>query len=180
MQAVQPQTGFRWRSVILPGGIPARKLVNRDIQGVNWPATSTGQVARVLAGMGLCLENSLYHPQLPELAALARAVPDLTIILNHIGGPGASRLVRPSGRRSTARMAAGHCGRGGLSNVIIKLGGVGQRRFGFDWHARAKPIGSERAAAALSPLDAVLYRAVRPRPAACSKAISPVDKVSYS
>ena len=27
-----------------------------------------------------------YHPQLEELAAFARAVPDLTIVLNHIGG----------------------------------------------------------------------------------------------
>src|SRR3972149_3339715 len=42
--------------------------------------------ARVLAGMGLSLEGWLYFPQLPELAAFAKAVPDLTIILNHIGG----------------------------------------------------------------------------------------------
>ena len=28
----------------------------------------------------------MYFPQLPELADFARAVPDLTIILNHIGG----------------------------------------------------------------------------------------------
>src|SRR5262249_22936415 len=42
--------------------------------------------ARVLAKMGLSLEGWLYFPQLPELAAFAKAVPDLTIILNHIGG----------------------------------------------------------------------------------------------
>ena len=36
--------------------------------------------------MGLSLEGWLYFPQLPELADFARAVPDLTIILNHIGG----------------------------------------------------------------------------------------------
>src|ERR1700693_1090667 len=42
--------------------------------------------ARVLARMGLSLEAWLYFPQLPELAAFAKAVPDLSIILNHIGG----------------------------------------------------------------------------------------------
>ena len=36
--------------------------------------------------MGLTLEAWLYFPQLPELAAFSKAVPDLTIILNHIGG----------------------------------------------------------------------------------------------
>ena len=42
--------------------------------------------ARVLAGMGLSFEAWLNHPQLPELADFARAVPDLTIVVNHIGG----------------------------------------------------------------------------------------------
>ena len=42
-----------------------------------------------LAKMGLALDNSLYHTQLDELAELARAVPELTIALSHIG-----RLVR--------------------------------------------------------------------------------------
>ena len=41
----------------------------------------------VLGDMGLSFEAWLYHPQLPELADLARAVPGVKIILNHIGGP---------------------------------------------------------------------------------------------
>jgi L-fuconolactonase len=35
---------------------------------------------------GLSFEAWLYHPQLPEVPALARAVPDLPIVLNHVGG----------------------------------------------------------------------------------------------
>ena len=42
--------------------------------------------ARVLARRGLSFEGWLYFTQLPELAEFARAVPDLTIILNHVGG----------------------------------------------------------------------------------------------
>jgi glutathione S-transferase len=36
--------------------------------------------------MGLSLDTGVCFPQLPELAAFAKAVPDLTIILNHLGG----------------------------------------------------------------------------------------------
>ena len=42
--------------------------------------------ARVLADMGLTLEGWMYFPQMKEFAEFARAVPNLTIILNHIGG----------------------------------------------------------------------------------------------
>ena len=35
---------------------------------------------------GLTYESSLYHPQLPELAALARALPEQPILANHCGG----------------------------------------------------------------------------------------------
>ena len=75
--------------------------------------------------MGLVLENSLYHPQLSELAEFARAVPDLTIVLNHIGGlvrvgPYANRddEVLPAWRQGVAEVAQ-------CPNVVIKLGGVG-------------------------------------------------------
>ena len=164
LEAMQAASPDRFRGIRHSvGWDPSPELVNRDIQGV----LSSDQYragARVLAGMGLCLENSLYHPQLAELAAFARAVPDLTIILNHIGGlvrigPYANRDddVLPAWRRGIAAVAA-------CPNVIIKLGGVGQRRFGFDWHARAQAHRLGRAGRGAVPLDAVLYRAVRPRP----------------
>src|SRR5262250_3319748 len=135
--------------------------------------------ARVLARMGLTLEAWLYFPQLPELAAFARAVPDLTIILNHIGGlvrigPYANRddEVLPAWRRGIAAVAA-------CPNVIIKLGGVGQRRFGFDWAQRAKPIGSAELAETLYPL--MRYCIEQFGPDRCMfESNFPVDKVSYS
>ena len=42
--------------------------------------------ARVLADMGMTLEGWMFFPQMHELAQFAKAVPNLTIILNHIGG----------------------------------------------------------------------------------------------
>ena len=86
LEAMQAASPARFRGVRHSvGWDPSPELVNRDIQGV-LASDQYRAGARVLAGMGLCLENSLYHPQLAELAAFARAVPNLTIILNHIGG----------------------------------------------------------------------------------------------
>jgi predicted TIM-barrel fold metal-dependent hydrolase len=153
-------------------------LTQRDIQGLM--ATSQYRAgARVLATMGLTLDNSLYHTQLEELAALARAVPDLTIVLNHIGGlvrvgPYANRdhEVLADWRRGIAAVAA-------CPNVVLKLGGVGQKRFGFDWHTRAKPIGSEALAQTLAPL--MHYCIEKFGPDRCMfESNFPVDKVSYA
>jgi predicted TIM-barrel fold metal-dependent hydrolase len=179
LEAMQAASPARFRGIRHSvGWDPSPELVNRDIPGV----LSSDQYragARVLAAMGLCLENSLYHPQLAELAAFARALPDLTIIVNHIGG-----LVRigsyadrdddvlPDWRRGIAAVAA-------CPNVIMKLGGVGQHRFGFDWHARATPIGSEELAVALAPL--MHYCIEQFGPDRCMfESNFPVDKISYS
>ena len=40
-----------------------------------------------LGRAGLSFDAWLYHPQIPELAALARAQPDVPIVLDHLGGP---------------------------------------------------------------------------------------------
>ena len=108
--------------------------------------------AHVLARMGLSLVAWLYFPQLTELADFARAAPDLTIILNHIGGllrvgPYANRddEVLATWRKGIAAAAEG-------PNIHVKLGGIGQPRTGFDWHARAQPIGSEELAESMAPL----------------------------
>jgi L-fuconolactonase len=40
-----------------------------------------------LGQLGLSFDAWVYHPQLPELAELAGAFPETTIILNHVGTP---------------------------------------------------------------------------------------------
>ena len=88
--------------------------------------------ARVLARMGMTLEGWLYHPQLPELAAFARAVPELTIVLNHVGGllrtgpyADGSEDVMANWKKGIAAVAA-------CPNVVMKLGGLGMTR-AVDW-----------------------------------------------
>jgi predicted TIM-barrel fold metal-dependent hydrolase len=135
--------------------------------------------ARVLARMGFSLEGWLYFPQLPELADFARAVPDLPIILNHIGGllrvgPYANRddEVLATWRKGIAAAAA-------CPNVIIKLGGIGMPRTGFDWHTRTTPIGSEELAASMAPFINYCIEQFGPDRSMLESNF-PVDKVSYS
>jgi len=142
-------------------------------------STQFREGARVLARMGLSLEGWLYFPQLPELADFAKAVPDLPIILNHIGGllrvgPYANRdnEVLTTWRRGIAAVAQ-------CPNVTIKLGGIGMPRTGFDWHVRNRPIGSEELAASMAPF--MTYCIEQFGPDRCMfESNFPVDKVSYS
>ncbi len=179
LEAMVAASPGRFRGVRHSTGWDASpELVQRDIRG----ALSTEGYragARVMADMGLVLENSLYHPQLPELAEFARAVPDLTIVLNHIGGlvrvgPYANRddEVLPAWRQGVAEVAQ-------CPNVVIKLGGVGQVRYGYNWDGRETPIGSEELAGTLGPL--MNYCIEQFGPDRCMfESNFPVDKPSYS
>lgn len=101
--------------------------------------------ARALAAMGLSFEAWQYHPQLGDVAALAAAVPELTIVVNHLGGP--LGVGRYAGQEAAvdAELRAGLTEVAGHPNVSLKLGGIGMPRFG----AEANPDGSSVTSARL-------------------------------
>ena len=135
--------------------------------------------ARVLARMGLSLEGWLYFPQLPELADFAKAVPDLTIILNHIGG---LLRVGPYANNDDEVLAAWRNGIAAVAecpNVVVKLGGIGMPRTGFDWHDRAEPASSEELAESMAPFMHYCIEQFGPE-RSMFESNFPVDKVSYS
>ena len=154
------------------------ELANRDIKG----ALGTNGYragAKVLSDIGLILENSLYFHQASELADFAHALPDLPIVLNHIGGlvrvgPYANRddEVLPAWRKGIEEMAK-------CPNIVLKLGGVGQTRFAYGWELREKPIGSEELAESLSPLMEHCIQQFGPD-RCMFESNYPVDKISYS
>lgn len=85
---------------------------------------------RELAKRGMSFDAWLYQPQIPELAELARAVPECTMVLDHLGGPLA--VGRRSGQRDEVLAEwrprideIAQC-----ENVVIKLGGIGMKVFG--------------------------------------------------
>jgi predicted TIM-barrel fold metal-dependent hydrolase len=101
-----------------------------------------------LAPLGLSFESWQYHPQLADAIDLARAFPDTTIILNHVGGV---LGVGPYAGHRAEILAAWKNDIGELArcpNVVCKLGGVGMISFGFDFHERHLPPSSEDLAAA--------------------------------
>jgi predicted TIM-barrel fold metal-dependent hydrolase len=92
-----------------------------------------------VAKRGLSFETWAYFHQLPELASFADAHPDLTIILDHLGGPGAT------GRYAHARDEVLRTWRTGMMalsrrpNVFVKLGAIGMRAFSGE-ELFAKPV----------------------------------------
>ncbi|HIA16737.1 MAG TPA: amidohydrolase [Dehalococcoidia bacterium] len=135
--------------------------------------------ARVLARMGMSLEAWMYFPQLPELADFAKAVPNLPIILNHIGG---LLRVGPYANRDDEVLATWREGLAAVAecpNVNVKLGGVGMPRTGMDWHDRDTPIGSEELAESMAPFMNYCIEQFGPD-RSMFESNFPVDKVGYS
>ena len=157
---------------------PHPEIENREKEGVLTTADYRAG-AQVLALMGLSLDVGVCFPQLPELAAFAEAVPDITTILSHLGGltrvgPYANRddEVLPAWRGGIAEVAK-------CPNVNIKLGGIGMPRLGFDWHTRARPIGSEELATSMAPIMSYCIEQFGPN-RCMFESNFPVDKVSFS
>jgi len=104
-----------------------------------------------LAPLNLSFDAWLFHPQIGELVDLARAFPDTKIVLDHCGGPvglgrfaGRREETFPSWKASIQEIA-------GCPNVSVKLGGLGMRLLGYDFHERPKPPSSEQVATAWRP-----------------------------
>jgi len=104
-----------------------------------------------LAPLGLSFEAWQYHPQLPEVLALARAFPDTCIVLNHVGGPlgvgphaGRTDAVFADWRRGIRALA-------GCANLHVKLGGLGMPIGPVDFHRRPDPPTSQQLADAWRP-----------------------------
>jgi predicted TIM-barrel fold metal-dependent hydrolase len=107
----------------------------------------------LLAPRGLSFDAMVYHPQIPELADLARAFPDTTIVLNHIGGLLArTRAYRDRMEEATAHWRAALTDLAKCPNVFVKLGGLGMPYLGFGLERLETPAPSERLAQVWGPL----------------------------
>ncbi len=152
-----------------------RSAVPRNLEGAFMDGVS------MLAKHGLSLDH--YSPdceRLHDLARLAAAQPDLTIIVNHLGG----RADPNAGADELARWRACIDAVAACPNVVIKLGGA-QQRVGpweppFHMHRRPAPIGSEELCELVYPWYQHALQAFGP--ARCMfESNFPVDKecVSY-
>jgi predicted TIM-barrel fold metal-dependent hydrolase len=133
----------------------------------------------VLGRLGLSFDAWLFHPQIDEVADLARAFPDTSIVLDHVGGPigigayaGRRAEAFPGWAQSIRALAA-------CPNVYVKLGGLGMRLGGFGFHEQPEPPSSEALAAAWRPYVETCIEAFGAE-RAMFESNFPVDKGSYS
>jgi predicted TIM-barrel fold metal-dependent hydrolase len=94
---------------------------------------------RHLAAGGYTFDAWNFHCQIPELVEVARAVPEITIVSNHLAGPVGvgpyavdRRASMQEWRGLVSKLAA-------CPNVVMKLGGVGMHVFGISWDERPQP-----------------------------------------
>jgi L-fuconolactonase len=135
--------------------------------------------AACLQKYGLSFETFIYHPQLTELVDMARALPDITIILDHIGGPlgiGPYADKRDEifleWKKAMADLSA-------CPNVFIKLGGLGMPICGFGWSERDVHPNSTEIATETAPY--YLWCIEKFGVGRCMfESNFPVDKASYS
>lgn len=97
----------------------------------------------VLGELGLSFDAWCYHTQISEFVQLASAHPDVTIVLDHFGGPlgigpyeNCQDEVFRQWKDDVAPLSE-------LANVNFKLGGINMKINGFGWHKRAKPPTSD-------------------------------------
>ena len=105
----------------------------------------------VLTRLGLSLDAWVFHPQLADVVDLARAFPDTTIILGHVGGvlgygpyAGKQQDVFAAWKPQMAELAR-------CPNVVVKLGGMMMRLAAYDYRTQPKPPTSTELAALWRP-----------------------------
>lgn len=95
-----------------------------------------------LGRFGLSLDVWAYHTQLDEIRGLARACPDVPVIVDHFGGPVGvgPHAADPAGM--LAQWQQGMRRLAELPNVFVKLGGGGMPVLGFGFDREASPPAS--------------------------------------
>ena len=133
----------------------------------------------VLGRLSLSFDAWLYHPQIGELADLARAFPATKIVLNHVGGPIGIGAYAEKRKEVFAAWAAAIEALAACPNVCVKLGGLGMRMGGFGFHEQPEPPSSAALAAAWQPFVETCIAAFGASRCMVESNF-PVDKGSYS
>ncbi len=123
---------------------PHPPLAMRSSAAMDDPAYLDG--VRTVGAMGYTYDAMVYHPQLPELATVARACPDTLMVIDHLGGflgtgPYKDRRdeILETWKQSMTELAA-------CPNTYLKVGGIGMPMMGFRWDKQDVPPNSEELA----------------------------------
>jgi L-fuconolactonase len=142
--------GIRQVSLDHPSDAPFRFMGHRPPRGI-LQSPGFRQGFSQLAKRGLSFDAAVFHLQLPELAELADAFPDTTIVLNHMG----QAMGLDMGEQERAdvfrawRKALHDLAR--RPNVVCKIGGLGLPFWGLGFEERTDPVGYLELATAWRP-----------------------------
>ena len=133
---------------------------------------------REVARRGLTYDIWLYHPQLPELAATLDAVPELTFIVNHLGGPVPDEATPEARAEIFGDWQRNLIDIARRPNVVLKIGGIGMPVYGFGYPGTGRP-GSTALADAWRPSVGAAIEAFGAE-RCMFESNFPVDKQSFS
>jgi len=105
-----------------------------------------GRGIDLLTSLGLSFDASIYHPQIPDVVALAQAHPDANIVLIHCGSPVGHGSYAGKEASNHAVWLAGMRELAKCENVSVKLGGILMNLASFDFTTAAAPPTSQRLA----------------------------------
>lgn len=101
------------------------------------------QATEEIGKLDLTLDLMVYHPQLKDLVTGLQQLPEVRIVLNHLGcilGTGPYKDQREDilefWREQMSELAA-------IPNVFLKVGGIGMPMMGFRWDKRDTPATSD-------------------------------------
>lgn len=131
------------------------------------------------AKLGLTFDAHQYHSQLPSVVSLARAFPDTTIIVDHLGSPlgagpyaGRQDEIFPEWQKAVSLVAE-------CPNAVMKLGGLAMPWNGFGWESRSRPPSSDEFVATYARYYEHAIEAFGPE-RCMFESNFPVDKLSLS
>lgn len=105
-----------------------------------------GKGIEVLTELGLSFDASIYHPQIPDVAELARRYPEANIVLIHSGSPVGHSSYAGREAENHAVWLAGMKELAQCPNVSVKMGGILMNLANFDFTtAEAPPTSKELA-----------------------------------
>ena len=142
--------GIRQVAVEHPSEVPYRFITHRPPRGL-LDDSRFKEGFRHLAPRGLSFDAAIFHNQMPQVAALAGAFPETSIVLNHVGTPMAmdmdarGRAQVFSEWKTNIRALAKH------PNVFCKISGFGLPFLGFDFIGRPEVVYSADLAVAWGP-----------------------------
>ncbi|MCD6076296.1 MAG: amidohydrolase [Ramlibacter sp.] len=126
-------------------------VLARPMKGLYGDPAFRGGYGR-LAHHGLSFDAWIYHPQILEVAELARAFPDVPLVLDHIGGLLGVGDYQDDPERARKEWEARIRVLAACPNVHVKIGGFGTAVFGYDFVSQPRPPSSEQLAREWQPL----------------------------